>query len=599
MKLTPQTQYVNIPIDSRHYCVHGLIQMCAATAFYLLRPASAPAFLAFAIASAMFAIGCYTFSRHLEVSETLKNLSSTNKFTITKEWIKKFRVNPSTFYLGKGFLWGTECTQIYHQLINLPLLEKIVNLEPEGGGKIFLHNIGKDKEEQRFHELPEHTIVAGTTGVGKTQALKLLVTQIVANNEAVIVIDPKGDRDFLNSVYRIAVQAGRKQDFQFFSLLHPESSGTFDLFGDCIKASEVADRMKSVIADTGASDTTDPFLAFCWTLIHATADLLLATRQKITPARIYRSLVIDNKELYSHGENMLRRSSALAEQETLQSALEVYKAKIVDHPEEHASKMTSVLVPMLTILGKGETGKLLSPEVANLQIADIINNKRIVYINLASMSYQRESATIGKLIVQNIVGHIGKEYGYSRQLKGVHLVVDEFYSVAYPGYIEMLNKARAAGLHLYLGMQTSADIAATLGPVGVEQVLGNTNNYIILRIPEAFFAEVVAARCGKTVAPQKVKTRSINAGMDRYDHLFRSGHAERMDMVEVERISPETLNSLPKGEAFFISGGKPPIKLALPMLAESGEYIESFFELLNPEQAFAMGNMDNSEAQMV
>ncbi|MCK7582151.1 MAG: type IV secretion system DNA-binding domain-containing protein [Chromatiales bacterium] len=40
-----------------------------------------------------------------------------------------------------------------------------------------------------------HLLIVGTTGAGKTRLLDLLVTQAVLRGEAVVILDPKGDRD--------------------------------------------------------------------------------------------------------------------------------------------------------------------------------------------------------------------------------------------------------------------------------------------------------------------------------------------------------------------------------------------------------------------
>ena len=545
----------------------------------------------------MIGAGLQHISQHLNIVHRIKSLSLSNYFRVAVDWIMATRPGPETFYLGRGYLWGTECTQIYNQLANMPALEQIVDLEPPGGGKIFLHNIGKEKDDHKFLKLPEHTIVAGTTGVGKTRTLSLLASQLIASGEAVIIVDPKGDRDFLNSVYRLAVNCGRHNDFQFFSLLHPNKSGTFDLFGDCVRPDEVADRVQSVLATVGGAETSDPFVAFCWGLVHAVAKLQLIIRKKVTPKSLYQSLVVNPKQIFSIGEAELAKSTSLPERLALQEALDLYRVKVLDHSAEHKQKMTAVLIPTLTIMGTDETGDMVSPEVAHIQIKDIIDNSRIVYISLGSMAVSRASATMGKLFVQAIIGHIGKEYGYNHLLKGVHLFVDEFYSLAFPGFIEMLGKVRAAGVHLYLGMQSSSDIAAALGPVGVEQVITNTSNYICHRIPERFFSETISERFGQTSVPQKVVTRAIAAGMDKADNLFRSSTSERVQMVEAPRVTPDMLTSLPVGEAFLISQGLTPIKLVIPLIEQKGD-VEDFFDIINPERPYTLGLLEGDNIEL-
>lgn len=66
------------------------------------------------------------------------------------------------------------------------------------------------------------------------------------------------------------------------------------------------------------------------------------------------------------------------------------------------------------------------------------------------------SSNVGKLFIQDLVSYIGTLYTRQSTFKMVYLYVDETYSVIYEGFVDILNKMRAAGLHLVLGLQTTA-----------------------------------------------------------------------------------------------------------------------------------------------
>ncbi|MGD9730115.1 MAG: conjugative coupling factor TraD, PFGI-1 class, partial [Nitrospiraceae bacterium] len=66
-----------------------------------------------------------------------------------------------------------------------------------------------------------HTLVLGTTRVGKTRLAELFITQDIrrktqGDHEVVIVFDPKGDADLLKRVYVEAKRAGREGEFYVF-----------------------------------------------------------------------------------------------------------------------------------------------------------------------------------------------------------------------------------------------------------------------------------------------------------------------------------------------------------------------------------------------
>ena len=56
-----------------------------------------------------------------------------------------------------------------------------------------------------------HTLVLGTTRVGKTRLAEILITQDIRRGDVVIVFDPKGDAGLLRRVYAEAKRAGRAQ----------------------------------------------------------------------------------------------------------------------------------------------------------------------------------------------------------------------------------------------------------------------------------------------------------------------------------------------------------------------------------------------------
>ena len=82
---------------------------------------------------------------------------------------------------------------------------------PAVGGKPALHAV-EPKEEPVWMDIGErvgHTLVLGTTRVGKTRLAELLITQDIRRGDVVIVFDPKGDADLLRRVYAEAKRAGR------------------------------------------------------------------------------------------------------------------------------------------------------------------------------------------------------------------------------------------------------------------------------------------------------------------------------------------------------------------------------------------------------
>ncbi len=83
-----------------------------------------------------------------------------------------------------------------------------------------------------------HTLVLGSTRVGKTRLAEILITQDIRSGDVVIVFDPKGDADLLRRVYAEAKRAGRAKDFHLFHLGFPEVSARYNAIGSFSRITE-------------------------------------------------------------------------------------------------------------------------------------------------------------------------------------------------------------------------------------------------------------------------------------------------------------------------------------------------------------------------
>ncbi|MDQ6966510.1 MAG: conjugative coupling factor TraD, PFGI-1 class, partial [Mariprofundaceae bacterium] len=99
-----------------------------------------------------------------------------------------------------------------------------LRLLPPVGGNAALHGVGMDDERPVYSDIGErvgHTLVLGTTRVGKTRLEELLVTQDIHRGDVVFVFDPKGDKELMTRMFAEAKRAGRLDDFHIFHLGHP------------------------------------------------------------------------------------------------------------------------------------------------------------------------------------------------------------------------------------------------------------------------------------------------------------------------------------------------------------------------------------------
>jgi hypothetical protein len=81
--------------------------------------------------------------------------------------------------------------------------------------------IGLDDDGEP-HYLPQeirnrHVLIAGTTGSGKTEALKLFARHDIAFGHGFVFVDMKGDRSLAEALFAAAVAVGRREDFLYLT----------------------------------------------------------------------------------------------------------------------------------------------------------------------------------------------------------------------------------------------------------------------------------------------------------------------------------------------------------------------------------------------
>jgi conjugative coupling factor TraD (SXT/TOL subfamily) len=146
---------------------------------------------------------------------------------------------------------------------------------PAVGGTPALHAVGAHEQDvwMDLGERVGHTLVLGTTRVGKTRLAEVLIAQDIHRGDVVIVFDPKGDADLLRRVYAEAERAGRAKDFHLFHLGFPEVSARYNAIGSFSRITEVATRIANQLPSEGNSAA---FKEFAWRFVNIVARALVA-----------------------------------------------------------------------------------------------------------------------------------------------------------------------------------------------------------------------------------------------------------------------------------------------------------------------------------
>lgn len=582
-----------IHLHNGHFLRYGLLEIILSIVCYSFLTATGLNATWSILASSVIAlIGIYRVIEYFENIRELKSLAMNRFSTITLSAMNKYKASrhkEDALYLGEGFVWGPEHCQGYHEIKYLMHKEKSFQELSEAGGLSYIHNVGHSKEKIQIHNCPEHTAIIGTTGIGKTRLFELLLAQRIQQGQPVVIIDPKGDKDLMDSIYQVCLATSREQDFSFFSLAHPQVSATINPLANWASPGEVATRITSIMPQ---GTNSKPFVDFCYDVLVTILQVMRAADQEITLQSLYKYTLFERDALVKIGQNLQNSPDIDTRKKALLDDAMTALQNMQKYDPTHFAKMTASLVPVLKSLVSDHTGSLLSPPSDGITWSNIITQKKVVYFGLNSMADAYLASNVGKLIVQDLIAYVGNSYAFQKQHETVNLFVDEFYSVAYEGYVDALNKSRAAGLRLTLGMQTMADIEATLSDPVRRQIYGNITNKIFLRILDVEQAEEVIGSLGQCQIPKVSRMRSVSANHDSsMKNIFTSGYTERLDVTEVDLLPAEILTSLPKGQAILITEGNPPFKLRLPLLDKTDLPQVSYFEKILRSYA-AQSNMD-------
>uniref|UniRef100_UPI00261D65B8 conjugative transfer system coupling protein TraD n=1 Tax=uncultured Cardiobacterium sp. TaxID=417619 RepID=UPI00261D65B8 len=376
-------------------------------------------------------------------------------------------------------------------------------------GKTWLHTVGMPEGEQPVYQplstRVSHTIVFGTTRVGKTRMAEVLITQDIHRGDIVIVFDPKGDRELLLRMYVEAKAAGREDQFYMFHLGFPDLSAQYNPVGSFLRVTEVATRIANQMPGEGQSAA---FRDFVWRFVNVLGKMMEALSIKPSYLLIYRCAVnvddlaaqyfasilnrecpgwqkdfddfdlsdAEKKQVSKTGRSIdAVRLSTFLKQKNLNDAVSDAVTGILGNERSYFEKLVSSLYPLLEKLTSGRVAELISPNFKDLAdtrpIMDwrkVMEQNAVVYVGLDALTDAEVAAAVGNAMfadLTSLAGQIykhGHGYGQSGPTKKrmVAIHADEFNELIGNEFIPMLNKAGGAGYQVTAYTQTWSDVEA-------------------------------------------------------------------------------------------------------------------------------------------
>ncbi|VBF49874.1 type IV conjugative transfer system coupling protein TraD [Burkholderia pseudomallei] len=467
-----------------------------------------------------------------------------------------------------------------------------------------------------------HSLVLGTTRVGKTRLAELFITQDIrrirnGQHEVVIVFDPKGDADLLKRMYVEAKRAGRDGEFYVFHLGWPDISARYNAIGRFGRISEVATRVAGQLSGEGNSAA---FREFAWRFVNIIARALVELGQRPDYLLIQRHVINIDALFIEYAQHFFAKAEPKAWEAIVQLesrlnektiprhmvgrekrvvAIEQYlsQARVFDpvldglrsavrYDRTYFDKIVASLLPLLEKLTTGRIAQLLAPDYRDLAdprpIFDwmqVIRKRAIVYVGLDALSDAEVAAAVGNSMFSDLVsvaGHIYK-FGVDDGLPGatagatipINVHADEFNELMGDEFIPMINKGGGAGVQVTAYTQTLSDIEARIGNrAKAGQVIGNFNNLFMLRVRETATAELLTRQLPKVdVYTASVVSGATDSSDPKGKTAFTSNTVDRVSAASVPMIEPAHVVALPKGQCFALMEGGHLWKVRMPLPA--------------------------------
>ncbi|WP_298636608.1 conjugative transfer system coupling protein TraD [uncultured Thiobacillus sp.] len=502
------------------------------------------------------------------------------------------------FWLGKGFPWtDIEATKL-HTLISLGVVRTIGKAAQHTEGAYWIHGLAPESDlYSELSHLVGHTLIVGTTRVGKTRLFDLLIAQAIFRGETVIIIDPKGDHGLAQNARAACEACGAGDRFVYFHPAHPDRSACIDPLRNWNRKTELASRVAALIpSETGA----DPFTAFGWKVLNDITNGMIATghRPNLVQLRRYveggpesllqRALKVHFsahvKDWESRAASYIKRykDRLLEAYITFYQEIAIHEAQSVDldglistyeHNRDHFQKMVASLIPILSMLTSDPLQELLSPDFEPgherlvTDMSKIIRGNKVVYIGLDSLADSTVGSAIGSIMLADLAAVAGDRYNYGiDSLTPVNLFIDEAAEVLNQPAIQLMNKGGGADFRVTIATQTFADFASRLGDENkARQVLANTNNKIALRVLDSETQKYIA----EGMPEIKVRSMALRYGHNVDTHIhdeYTASYQEQILEEDAELFPAAMLGELPPLHFIArLSGGRT-LKGRIPIL---------------------------------
>lgn len=384
-----------------------------------------------------------------------------------------------------------------------------------------------------------HVQILGSTGRGKTESVIIpwMGRDLLAGRN-VILIDGKGDPEIVERVRAVAVKKSIQPEVLVFDLGNPSRSCSTNPLAHG-SAQQITDRIFT------AFEFDDSYYkAVQYDVCSAVISLMLSkgTEEAAEP------VTVTFERLYGCLTSEVTLSELIASRPNhpTEKKLTEYLNLSKEVREQRLSGLLSQLAPFavgeVAPLVNGKKDKTPCATVSEILLPES-DRQKIFLILLPTLKYQQLGHQLGKLLMQELgwaVGERACRVGKNAPFTPVYL--DEFSAFVYPGFTNILNKARSSQVPFHLSHQSLGDLEM-VSPEFAQIITTNSNVKCILGLNDPESADFMARHMG-TRTQEKLTEQAEKKGF--FDPKKKTG-AMSIREVESYKIHPNDLKCYVNG----------------------------------------------------
>lgn len=228
-------------------------------------------------------------------------------------------------------------------------------------------------------------------------------------------------------------------------------------------------------------------------------------------------------------------------------------------------KVLSGLLNLLTPFVSGEWAPLINTTKPDYLISEIVKNNKIFHFGAAALVYPNDYRKISAAFLIGLMGEIGRRAETPQRIP-FDIFLDEFSSIAYPGFEDIVEKVRSSDIGIHLGHQSLGDLERAGGHAFQEAILDSTTTKIFFRL----LSDETADRCAKILGTQTAEAymvRSVKTNTGLFGGIQEAGATIKERDKEFV-VPPDEFKNLKQGEAVVMltyKSGITRFKMQFPM----------------------------------